>query len=303
MLKRFIVPVCIGVLAASAQASDAPADGPVIDIEDVQRFYGVYDVTDGNPNAEILQREYLDAGSPGLHTLADLRNVTAAAIAEAIDKNPALYADARRCVEVLPQVRRRLADALTTLADIYPKARFPPVTIAIGKGKPVGVGGPETGVQIGLEALCAVEYLNPDIEDRFVYVITHEFVHVQQASELADAPTVLEVSLQEGAAEFVTELIAGGIAYSYLPALTAGREKEIESRFAADRKKKDLSDWVFNGTLDEPGDLGYWVGYRIAKSYYRHADDKRRAVREILELTDAEAFLKRSGWQPGIRLE
>ena len=39
------------------------------------------------------------------------------------------------------------------------------------------------------------------------------------------------------------------------------------------------------------GDLGYWVGYRIVKSYYQHAADKRRAIRDILEMSDPKAFL------------
>jgi len=52
----------------------------------------------------------------------------------------------------------------------------------------------------------------------------------------------------------------------------------------------------------EPGDLGYWVGYRIVKSYYQHSRDKRQAVREILEMSDPHAFLARSGWSPGMTL-
>jgi hypothetical protein len=44
------------------------------------------------------------------------------------------------------------------------------------------------------------------------------------------------------------------------------------------------------------------VGYRIAKSYYQHHADKRRAVQEILEMSGPHAFLARSGWHPGIAL-
>jgi hypothetical protein len=54
------------------------------------------------------------------------------------------------------------------------------VTIAISRGKPVGVAD-SSGVMIGLEALCAVNYLNPNIEDRFVHTIAHEYIDVQQA--------------------------------------------------------------------------------------------------------------------------
>lgn len=64
------------------------------------------------------------------------------------------------------------------------------------------------------------------------------------------------------------------------------------------------TDWLYSGpgTPDAPGDLGYWVGYRIAKSYYQHADDKQEAIRDIIEVRDGEAFLAKSGWVPGIEL-
>ena len=115
--------------------------------------------------------------------------------------------------------------------------------------------------------------------------------------------TVLEGSLMEGAADFVGELVAGNISYAYLPALTRGREKEIETAFVADEDKTDLSDWINNSTLEKPADLGYWVGYRITKAYYQHATDKRQALHDILQMTDAKAFLAKSGWYPGIQLQ
>jgi hypothetical protein len=45
------------------------------------------------------------------------------------------------------------------------------------------------------------------------------------------------------------------------------------------------------------------VGYRICKTYYQRASDKRQALRDILEMTDPKAFLSKSGWYPGIHLE
>jgi uncharacterized protein YjaZ len=179
------------------------------------------------------------------------------------------------------------------------------VTIAVGRGKPVAVGSPVTGIQVGLEALCATEWLNPNVEDRFVYMIAHEYAHVQQSAELADNehPTVLEMSLIEGAAELTAELIAGHTSYSHFEDLTKGRGKQIEAAFVPDQDKKDLKDWLYNGTPEKPGDLGYWVGYRIAKTYYQRSADKSAALREILEMTDPKAFLAKSGWYPGITLE
>ena len=306
MMIRCLAATTFGLaLAAPALAKDVPTAAPVIHTDDVDRFYRIYDAASGHPGAEQLQHDYLDAGSEGLHELARRRNVTGARIAETIEKRPAVYADAKRCMAVLPRVRERLAKAIAKLAQLYPESHLPPVTIAVGRGKPVGIGSPVAGVQIGLEALCATDWLNPDVEERFVTVIAHEYAHTQQAASLADNehPSVLEGSLAEGTAEFVAELITGHVSSGYFPALTRGREKAIETAFAADVDKTDLSDWLYNSKPDKPADLGYWVGYRIVKAYYRHARDKRVALREILTMTDAHAFLAKSGWYPGIALD
>ena len=306
-MKRIGSGVFLAALALATAPSAwaaVPAAGPVIQTEDVDRFYRLYDATDGHPTADQLQHDYLDPGTAGLHRLAQERSVTGAAIAKTLAAHPEIYSDAKRCLVVLPRIRQRLDVSLRTLARLYPQAQFPPVTIAISRGKPVGVASPGKGVQIGLEALCATNWLNPNVEDRFVHVIAHEFVHVQQAQSLADdeRPTVLEASLIEGAAEFVGELISGEVAYGLFGASTKGREKEIETAFVPDEEKTDLSRWLYNGTPEKPGDLGYWVGYRIVKSYYQRAPDKRRALRDILQMTDPKAFLARSGWYPGVAL-
>ena len=310
------IPTLIGALVLLAPLGYATSDvattvaagaGPEIQIEDVYRFYRLYDATGGHPTAEQLQHDYLDPGSDGLHNLAKARNVTAARIADNIAKHPESYSGARQCMAALPRVRQRLAVALRKLGRLYPQARFPPVTIAVGRGKPVGIGSAATGLQIGLEALCAVKWDNLDVEERFVRVIVHEYIHVQQFPALDDDehPSLLERSLLEGGAEFGTELICGQPAEVASPAMraaTLGHEKEIESAFVADEDSTDLSKWLDNSTLDKPGDLGYWVGYRIVKSYYQHAADKRRALREIIEVTDPRMFLAKSGWYPGILL-
>jgi hypothetical protein len=296
--------------AQSAASTDFDAPGPTIHIEDVHRFYQVYDAAGGHPNTDQLQHDYIDPGSDGLHQFAKLRNISGTTIAEALAKHSEIYSGAKRCMVVLPSVRRRVGLALRKLGRLYPEARFPPVTIAVGRGKPVGVTTSTSGVLIGLEALCATDWLNPNVEDRFVHTIAHEYGHAQQAPTLIDDenPTVLGASLVEGAAEFTAELISGGVGYSQFRVWTKGREKEFETAFVSDENKTDLSSWLYNATPEKatpekPGDLGYWVGYRIVKSYYQHAVDKRRAFREILEMTDPKGFLAKSGWYPGIRLQ
>ncbi len=66
-----------------------------------------------------------------------------------------------------------------------------------------------------------------------------------------------------------------------------------------DKDKTDLTGWLNDGTMERSGNLGNWVGNRIVRSYYRHASDKRLAIKQIPEMRDPEDFLAESGWQPG----
>lgn len=62
------------------------------------------------------------------------------------------------------------------------------------------------------------------------------------------------------------------------------------------------SAWLYNdvGTPNKPGDLGYWVGYRITRAYDDKAANKRAALRTLVDLEDPTAILNVSGWQPGL---
>jgi hypothetical protein len=304
-LSTHILAGAATLLLMVATCRSSPAKGPLILTEDVTRFYDVYEAAGGHPSAEQLDRDYLAPGSQGLHEFAKLRNVTGARIADTMAKNPALYADARRCLTILPNVKRRLSAAFDTLARLYPQAKFPPVTLLVGRGRPAAITNP-AGVSVGLETLCAADFMNPNLEDRFVHTIAHEYGHIQQPADMqaleAGAPgaTVLRLSIIEGAAEFAAELISGDVGYYQHKFWTKGHEAQIEAAFVEDEDKTDVSQWLNNGpgTAEHPDDLGYWVGYRIVKSYYQRAADKRKALREIFEARDPKAFVAKSGWQP-----
>lgn len=289
----------LSMLAFSASAE------PVVSTSDVERFYAIYDAADGKPTAEQLQRDYLDQGTDGLKHFASIRKITGERIAKAINDRPEIYVRARECVAALPAAKARVGSALNRFSELYSEAQFPPVTISVGRGRPVAVAGPNDGINIGLEALCATTFINPNVEDRLVRVMVHEFIHVQQNPELTDKenPTVLDLSVVEGSAEFVTELLTGDVAYAYMANLVKGRELEIETKFQADMASTDLSNWLYNSTATNPQDLGYWVGYRISQAYYSNAKDKRKALQELITMRDARTILDTSGWKPGVEIE
>src|SRR5580704_9392985 len=117
----FVVGALASTMIAGAALS-AASKGIEIQTEDVTRFYKVYEAAGGHPNAEQLQRDYLDPGTTGLHHLAKVRNVTAERIAHAIETTPELYTDARTCMAALPRVRERVNAAFRKLLVLYPEA-------------------------------------------------------------------------------------------------------------------------------------------------------------------------------------
>ncbi|HGM7334426.1 TPA: DUF2268 domain-containing putative Zn-dependent protease [Stenotrophomonas maltophilia] len=302
ILRGLLALACTGAVAMAMAAEPA---APQILTEDVTRFYALYDTAGGKPSVAQL-RGYMAEGSVGLAELAKARRVTPERIAEAMVAQPELYAQGRNCLAELPMVKQRLTHVFANLRAIYPQTRFPPVTIAVGRGRPVGLTS-KSGVIIGLEALCAADFMNPNVQDRFVHVIAHEYVHIQQTGLTDFEPgdphaTVLRISLGEGIAEFITELISGNVGNGRHAAWTRGREVHIESAFALDLDSTDLSPWLYNYTpgSQEPYDLGYWVGYRIAKAYYLQARDKRDAVRALIQQDNPKTILATSGWTPGM---
>ncbi|WP_414613293.1 DUF2268 domain-containing putative Zn-dependent protease [Stenotrophomonas pavanii] len=284
------------------QAASA-AGRVVVRTEDVTRFFSVLDASGGLPSAEDLRRGYLDVGTDALRSFTESRIGSMERLAGAIQDKPALFAKARTCEAALPGVRARVAEALGRLGTLLPSARFPPVTVLVGRGNSGGVTT-EAGVVIGLEALCNADWMQPDVGDRFVHLIAHEYVHVQQpgARSEVEQPTLLYQTLLEGGAEYVGELISGQTANAHLHRWAQGRECALERAFVQDSRGTDLSQWLYNGPGDDArrGDLGYWIGYRIARDYVSRAPDRSKAIAELLDVrpATANALLEASGWRP-----
>ncbi|GAB3065301.1 hypothetical protein GCM10027214_34660 [Stenotrophomonas tumulicola] len=274
-----------------------------VDFDDATRFFQVLDAAGGRPGADALQRGYLDPGSRALGDFTGMRIGSMERLAQAVAGKPALFDRARACAAALPEIRHRVVDALGKLDVVLPTARHAPVTVLVGRGNTGGVTTP-AGVVIGLETLCSADWMQPDVTDRFVHLIAHEFVHVQQQGAAVEVPepTLLYQTLLEGGAEYVGELISGQVANAHLQAWAVGRECTLEKEFLADSEGTDLSRWLYNGPGDDVrrGDLGYWVGYRIARAYVLRAPDRNRAIAELLDVRPETAMklFDASGWTP-----
>lgn len=273
-----------------------PAFAQII-VSDVALFYRVFDAAHGQPTVTEIQKDYLDAGSKGLHEFVPERIVSAQNLVNVITRRPKSFINAKECIPALSAIEKHAPSLISQLKEIYPNAIAPSVTIVVGAANSGGTASPEVGVILSLEVTCENRtHSSLPLEQRFIDILAHEIVHTQQHNEWNN--TVLSVSLTEGIADFLGELMSGHNANEHLKLWTKGKEAEIKKRFYADMDKSDLSQWLYTGlgTPDHPGDLGYWVGYQIAKSIYIQTPDKSAAVSRLLEEHDPKSLLRESGW-------
>ena len=283
-------------MAAVLFAGSAGAAMAQLETSDVALFYRVYDAAHGKPDAATLQRDYLDAGSDGLRDFIPYRILSADQLAQQIARMPAIYENARSCQPALVELAQRVPLLIARMTQLYPATTRPRATIVIGRDSSGGTVS-DSGVILGLEVVCENRSHSAySTVDRLSYILAHELVHTQQ--RVYAGGTVLSMSLNEGIADFIGELASGHPLNTQLHEWTKGHEADIAARFRADMDKTDASAWLYNGmgTPEHPGDLGYWVGYRIAQAYYERTPDKQAAIRRLLEETDAHAMLRDSGW-------
>ncbi|MEW5929265.1 MAG: hypothetical protein AB1941_17560 [Gemmatimonadota bacterium] len=308
-LARAGSPQAAAFAAEAAAPFDVSHDHPDsarIVTEDVPRFWAAVDSSTPATRAAVLKRVYLDRGSPGLQDFTVLRIGTAESLAQALDRFPGYYRSARastlRAGSYEPQIR----EAFRKMEELYPDAVYPDVYFLVGN---TSTGGTTSGrgLLIGTEVYGRTPEA-PESEmapwmravfgsvEKVPHIVAHELVHYQQ--DYAPGNSLLRQSLNEGVADFVAELISGRHINPAAHAYADLHERELWCEFRGQMHGTDTSGWLYNGarSTDRPGDLGYVMGYRIARAYHERAADKRRAVAEMLKIRDFDAFLAASGY-------
>ena len=296
---------------------------------DIENFWRAFDLaakeTDAEKRAAVFQAEYLDKGSEGLKDFVRLRIKSAKALAETVARLPRFYASVRPSTLRIKEIEKRMRKALVRFKRIYPEAAFPDVYFVVGVANTGGTTS-DNGLLIGAE-LYGLTPTTPreefpawfktflrDVTDeaellrlvgraldmalkpveRLPAIVAHESCHFNQ--NYPRQTTVLEKSIQEGSCDLIAELTAGEVINPPLRSYGDRHEAALWRDFRAEMDGTDLSKWMYNGfkIKDRPGDLGYYVGYRVSKSFYETSADKRRAVADILNIKDFQDFFRRS---------
>jgi hypothetical protein len=301
--------------------TDFPAtpDRLAIVLDDLPRFWRAYDDFTRTADPAAFQRRYLDSASTGLREFIALRAVTASAIAQAVTPARGYY-DAIRPVTdgltaadpVFATIRANAA----RLEALYPAAVHPPVTLLFGRfstGGTIGRAGLLLGAEFyGRDVTAPLDALTPfaranlrALRTELPDLVMHEHIHVLQlaagARGFADGQTLLARALMEGGADFVAELVTGRASYARLFAQWQPREAATWAEFQRELGGTAIDRWLYNqgsptATAERPGDLGYFMGYRIAQAYYARQADKAAALRTLIAQADPARILAESGY-------
>lgn len=295
------------LLPAMLPAQNPDPGAARIVTEDIGRFWEAFDRASPGFAEEPFESLYLSRSTPGLKDFVDLRIESAEQLAATVRKRPKYYASIRESTLRIADMEPAIRASLRAFKDLYPEAVFPDIYFVIGRMTSGGTTS-DRGLLIGAEMFGKTAGM-PEDEldgwlksvlspvDRIPHIVAHELIHFQQGS--AGPNVLLAQSIREGSADFLAELISGRHINHHVHDWADPREAELWREFQQKMHGEALAGWLYGGASaadGRPADLGYWMGYKITKAYYDRAEDKREAIREILQVQDFDAFLKKSGY-------
>ncbi|NER16602.1 hypothetical protein [Spongiivirga citrea] len=284
--------------------------------EDIANFWEVYDtivaIKDSVERKKIIQKRYIDKSTEGLKLLMDARRYSADEYIAAINNYPKFWESIRTNTTNLEQHFKKINGDIEKLKQLYPDLKPSPIYFSFGVFRSNGTiknGNVLIGAEMALlskdidvselpKHIQEFHRLQNPIED-LPLLCTHEYVHTQQKEM---EYYLLNNCLYEGIAEFIATTATGK--QSYLNAIQFAQlnYEEVRNRFEEDLYKTYFTNWLWSsGKIMGERDLGYGVGYAIAKRNYDQASDKKKAIKEMIELefTDEDkiiSFVDKSGY-------
>ncbi len=295
----------------AAQRRSADPDSVRIVTSDIDNFWRAYDRltrhSTHDDSVRAFAEEYFKPASPGLAEFIRLRIGSPDSLVGALGQLLRYYAAIRSNTLRIHEKTAIIREGLRRFQALCPGAAFPDVYFLIGRFTTMGTAS-DRGLYIGAEMVSSDSSTPTDELPSWARAVTlrsevipcivvHELVHYQQAN--ARSGTLLAMVLNEGVPDFLTDhavgcQATGSVVYGY----GDRHERELWVEFQQAKHGTDYSRWLHNGltTTGRPANLGYWMGYQIAKAYYERAPDKRQAVYDLLHIHDYDALLAATGY-------
>lgn len=287
--------------------------------EDITHFWEAYvsleQASSYEDSLTFVQQLYLDRASDGLKEFMTKRELKAEKYIANFRNHPAFWASLRQSTDRIPQYTTTIEAVFDSYRQVFPDFREPAVCFAIGVMSTGGTISKEW-ILLGTEIVLADSSVDKSELSAWLKSVTpekvqvaefvaHETVHLLQPYGFAYLwgslrHRLLTQSIHEGAADFIAKTVSGSSINKNI--YTYGQQHEVElwQEFQQSMLGNDISQWLYNGnnTDGRPADLGYYIGYKICEHYYENADDKTKALQEIISIKNYKRFLKKSGYNP-----
>ena len=277
---------------------------------DIDHFWNAFDNLKNcksySDSVDSFQKLYLDKATNGMLDFIQARDFTANKFVDAVAKNTSFYQSVRQNTYEAKKVEPVIEKVFTKFKQIY--ADFKPFKVCFAIGiKNTGGTVSSQYVLIGTEVTVSTGAIGSDTTEDIVQkikgIVAHECVHTQQkphADSAAIQCSLLYQSIREGSCDFIAELITGKPRNNEYG---EKNENKLWTDFKNELCNQNIGNWLYNGysVKDKPSDLGYFIGYEIAKEYYKHSTDKKEAIVDIIGISDPIHFLELSKYDQKIK--
>lgn len=315
--RTFLIVFLFGT---SVQAQSPQAK---LHTSDIDHFWEVYDLvhasSDSAEQLRLVQERYVNRGTPGLHSLMQVRDYDAAELTEVMLAYPKYWASIRANTLTAAQQATAASAALQKLQTLYPKVKPADVYFAMGAFRSGGTYYQQQ-VLLGAEFVFADQQSTIDelparsqaairnyAPTNIPLTVVHEYIHTQQRN--FEGISILHSCVAEGVAEFLSTLALGS---PLSPPIAFGKQHQqqvIDTFMREVLRDTDTDNWLYgsnaNGLLQN--DLGYFIGYAICEAHYQKATHKKAVIAQMMELeylndSAFAAFVDGSGVLP-LRVE
>lgn len=257
---------------------------------DIKNFWEAFDLMEQGFEGNPFDDYYIKVGSKGVDGFMNTRIESADNLLAKVNKHKEMYRGMREYSNNIKANKKSVIASFNVLKKLYPEAQFPPIYFVVGAYTSGGTTS-EDGIILGVEVL---KKYNLDITG----IIAHESIHFQQADNNSGDNSLLYAAIREGSADFIGEMISGNNINAETYKYGYENEEKLYKEFVKVMYGEEFNDWLYgtSGKDNRPNDLGYWMGYQITKEYYDEQKDKKKAIKEILNFSDAKAFLDGSGY-------
>jgi hypothetical protein len=298
-----ILKVLIIVLLFSSCKLTEKKQGNII-TSDVTNFWQAYDkiqtTQDSIQQIQYLKELFIDKGTPGLKGVIKARRYTIAEYHKAITTYPKFWNTLRPNTLKINEYTENIERGVGQFIKLYPDAKPAKIYFTVGAFR---TGGTTINnkVLIGSEIALAdatvdtselkkdhahlPKYFKTNTPEKsIVFGNVHEYIHTQQDTTIANS--LLSRTLIEGVAEFISEEALNVSSPNEAVIYGKKNDQKIKEAFVKEMFTQFEVMWFWGNTNNQfkTGDIGYYVGYAISKSYFEQAKNKEKAIKEMIEL-------------------